>query len=168
MLKFLGGLVAFSSPSLSPLPSMYKAVCISSSSSSSIKAIKPASRRVSRSTLCSARRRVRYDDEGDDDKEEYGHNAEIALLELYSQSARDEALLVNAMVDEHAVEVLIFKGFSSCLSYRTSPDPSRSVLPQKAKIKSIDRIKGPFDPTDIEYLEKGLTWEDFKSRLSPN
>lgn len=58
-----------------------------------------------------------------------------------------------------------FQGFSSALSYRTSPDPSRSVLPARAVIKSIDRIKGPFDPSNIEYLEKDITWEAFKQRL---
>ena len=57
---------------------------------------------------CSARRRVVYEDEEED--EEYdGYNAEIAMLETYTQSARNEALLVKAMVDEEEVEVLIFK-----------------------------------------------------------
>ncbi|XP_027154631.1 uncharacterized protein LOC113754421 [Coffea eugenioides] len=115
---------------------------------------------------CSARRRVVYEDEEED--EEYGYNAEIAMLETYTQSARNEALLVKAMVDEEEVEVLIFKGFSSCLSYGTSPDPSRSVLPARAQIKFIDRVRGPFEPSNIEYIEKGLTWEFFKSRLQSN
>lgn len=47
------------------------------------------------------------EDEGDG--EEYGHNEEIAMLELYSQSARGEALLVHALVDGEEVEVLIYK-----------------------------------------------------------
>ncbi|KAF2305627.1 hypothetical protein GH714_007122 [Hevea brasiliensis] len=85
---------------------------------------------------------------------------------MYTQSAREEALLVQAVVDEQEVEVLIFKGFSSSLSYETSPDPSRSVLPARAVIKSIDRIKGPFDPSNVEYIEKGLTWESFKTRFA--
>jgi hypothetical protein len=59
----------------------------------------------------------------------------------------------------------MFQGFSSSLSYRTSPDPSRSILPARAVIKSIDRIKGPFDPSNIEYIQKGLTWEAFKTSL---
>ena len=50
---------------------------------------------------------MRYDD--DDDDEEYRHNEEIAMLELYSQSARGEVLLVKALVDGQEVEVLIFK-----------------------------------------------------------
>ncbi|PIN15920.1 hypothetical protein CDL12_11437 [Handroanthus impetiginosus] len=112
-----------------------------------------------------ARRRVTYDDEDEDEDEEFGYNKEIAFLESYTQLMKDEVLLVQAMVGEEQVEVVIFKGFSSCLSYRTSSDPSRSVLPARAVIKSIDRVKGPFDPSDIQYIEKGLTFDELKSRL---
>ncbi|KAK6793304.1 hypothetical protein RDI58_006757 [Solanum bulbocastanum] len=117
--------------------------------------------------LSHARRRIIYDNDDDDDEEEDNNNLELAMLEFYSQSMRNEALLVKALVDEEDVEVLIFKGFSSCLSYRTSPDPSKSVLPTRAVIKCIDRIKGPFDPSNIVYLEKGLTVEAFKDRILP-
>eukprot|EP00262_Sarcandra_glabra_P018526 TRINITY_DN6680_c0_g1_i1.p1 TRINITY_DN6680_c0_g1~~TRINITY_DN6680_c0_g1_i1.p1 ORF type:complete len:172 (-),score=40.21 TRINITY_DN6680_c0_g1_i1:338-853(-) len=113
---------------------------------------------------CSARRRVRYEEE-DDEEEDYGHNSEIAMLELYSESANDEVLIVRALVDDQEEEVLIFKGISSSLSNRTAPSLSRSVLPARAIIKSIDRIKGPFDPSNIEYLEKDLAWEAFKVRI---
>ncbi|XP_050231276.1 uncharacterized protein LOC126680237 [Mercurialis annua] len=113
---------------------------------------------------CNARRRGGHEEEEEDC--EYGVNEEIAMLEIYSESARGEALLVHAIVDDEQVEVLVFKGFSSCLSYKTSPDPSKSVLPARAIIESIDRIKGPFDPSNIEYLEKGLSWPAFKSRFA--
>ncbi|MED6132766.1 hypothetical protein PIB30_021893 [Stylosanthes scabra] len=121
------------------------------------------------SLLCAARRQVRYED-GDIDEydDEYGHNKEIAMLEYYSQSARGEALLVHAIVDQEEVDVLIFKGFSSSLSYSTSPDLTRSILPERAVIKTIDRIKGPFDPDNIVYLQKDVTWEDFKKKLLSN
>lgn len=98
------------------------------------------------SLLCGARRQIRYQDEDEERDGGYGHNEEISKLEFYSQSARGEALIVHALVDQNEVEVLIFKGFSSSLSYGTSPDPTRSILPARAVIKSIDRIKGPFDP----------------------
>ncbi|XP_022985163.1 uncharacterized protein LOC111483247 [Cucurbita maxima] len=117
-------------------------------------------RRRQRPNDCAARRRVRYDDEEDED-EEYGHNEQISLLESYTQAAAGEALIVHAALDGDLVEVLVFKGFSSCLSYATSSDPSRSVLPARATIQSIDRIKGPFDPSNIEYIQKGVTWESF-------
>ncbi|XVE74630.1 hypothetical protein DITRI_Ditri12bG0032600 [Diplodiscus trichospermus] len=113
-------------------------------------------------------RRARCEDEDEESgEEEHCYHEDIAIVELYSQSARGEALLVHALVDEQEVEVLIFKGFSSCLSYGTSPDPSRSVIPARAVIKSIDRIKGPFAPSNIEYIERGLKWESFKTHLAP-
>ncbi|XP_024994624.1 uncharacterized protein LOC112527981 [Cynara cardunculus var. scolymus] len=111
-------------------------------------------------TRCRARRQVRFEDEND---EEYEHNEEIAMLEFYSQVAKNEALLVKAVVDDEEVEILVFKGFSSSLSSGTSFDPTRSILPAKAVIKCIDRVKGPFDPSNIDYIEKDLTVEAFKT-----
>ncbi|XP_061994557.1 uncharacterized protein LOC133712470 isoform X1 [Rosa rugosa] len=142
-----------------------------SSTCSTFKALKNVfNPRVYSSIRCAARRRVRYDDDddGDEDEENEENNKEIALLELYSQCVRGEALIVHAMVDDQPVEVLVFKGFSSCLSYRTSPDPSKSILPARAVIESIDRVRGPFDPSNIEYLQKDLSWKVFKSNLPPN
>ncbi|KHN34542.1 hypothetical protein glysoja_045104 [Glycine soja] len=62
----------------------------------------------------------------------------------------------------------MFPGFSSCLSYSTSPDPTRCILPARAVIVSIDRIKGPFNPANIVYLQKGVTWEKFKTNVFSN
>ncbi|XP_061371861.1 uncharacterized protein LOC133314391 isoform X2 [Gastrolobium bilobum] len=58
---------------------------------------------------CAARRQVRYQDGDEDRDDEYGYNEEITKLEFYSQSARGEALLVHALVDQEEVDVLIFK-----------------------------------------------------------
>ncbi|XP_062150188.1 uncharacterized protein LOC133858736 [Alnus glutinosa] len=160
-LKRLGGWAILSSPPMLPFSVKADSFTRRVSVRLAIRALKLSHRRV-RSSWCAARRRsVRYED----DEEEDGHNEEIAMLEFYSQSAKGEALIVDAVVDEEEVQVLIFKGFSSSLSYRTSPDPSRSILPARAVIKSIDRIKGPFDPSNIEYIQKGLTWEAFKTSL---
>ncbi|KAL6637038.1 hypothetical protein ACP70R_024610 [Stipagrostis hirtigluma subsp. patula] len=142
--------------------------------------------------VCRVRRRVRYDEDDEDDDEEWGHNEDIARLERYSEGARDQALLVSARVDDEVEVVLVFKvpdtstatkpylhmqcrrhtgpmpcvpGFSSSLSGVTAADPARSVLPERAIIQSVDVVKGPFDPNNIEYLEKGVAWDDFKSRL---
>lgn len=62
-----------------------------------------------KSLWCGARRQVRYQDEDEDRDDEYGYNEEISKLEFYSQSARGEALIVHALVDQNEVEVLIFK-----------------------------------------------------------
>ncbi|XP_019171261.1 PREDICTED: uncharacterized protein LOC109166840 [Ipomoea nil] len=167
MLKYYAALLSLSSPppSLPIFPTGFTLHYPSSLSfsSSSINGLKPAARRLSGSLLHS-RRRVIYDDDNEDEEED-GYNAEIAMLEVYSQSVKDEALLVKAVVDEEEVEVIIFKGFSSSLSYGTSPDPTKSVLPAKAKIKYIDRIKGPFNPSNIDYIERDIPWDAFKSLL---
>ncbi|CAL4918690.1 unnamed protein product [Urochloa decumbens] len=115
--------------------------------------------------LWRVRRRVRYDEDDEDDDEEWGHNEDFARMERYTEDARDQALLVKARVDDEVELVLVFKGFSSSLSGGTAADPSRSILPERAIIQSVDVVKGPFDPTNIEYLEKGVEWDDFKSRL---
>ncbi|KAF6150784.1 hypothetical protein GIB67_020867 [Kingdonia uniflora] len=60
---------------------------------------------------------------------------------------------------------LTLQGFSSFLSYKTLAYPTRSVLPSRVVIASIDRIKGPFDPIKNEYIEKYLIWEICRSRL---
>ncbi|KAJ0240488.1 Uncharacterized protein HA466_0221180 [Hirschfeldia incana] len=125
----------------------------------------PTTARASKPSLrCGARRRVR-DDGGEDEDESYGYNEEIAMLETYSQTCRDEALIVTATVDEEEVEVLIFKGFSSCLSGETAVDPARSVLPERAVITKIDRVRGPFDPSEIHYIQKGLSFQGFKEAM---
>uniref|UniRef100_A0A0D3FN79 DUF7734 domain-containing protein n=2 Tax=Oryza TaxID=4527 RepID=A0A0D3FN79_9ORYZ len=115
-----------------------------------------------RGAVACRRRRVRHEE---DEEEEYGHNEEMARLERYSEGARDQALLVKARVDDEVEVVLVFKGFSSRLSGRTAADPAMSVLPERAIIQTVDVVRGPFDPTNIEYLEKDLQWDDFKSRL---
>lgn len=62
-----------------------------------------------------ARRRIRYDEDDDEegDVNDYGNNEEIAMLEYYSECVREVAFLVKAEVDEQEVEILIFK-VSSC------------------------------------------------------
>ncbi|KAK8490089.1 hypothetical protein V6N13_005221 [Hibiscus sabdariffa] len=148
------------------LPTIPKATCSLQPDRFAIKTLKLCNyERANFHVSCAARRRIRYHDE-DEEEEENEYNEEIAILEIYSQSAREEALIVHALVDEQQVEVLIFKGFSSCLSYGTAPDPSKSVIPRRAVIKYIDRIKGPFHPSNIQYIERGLQWESFKTRFA--
>lgn len=124
-----------------------------------------AGERATKSFMCGARRRVRDDVGGEDEDEAYGYNEEMAMLEVYSQTCREEALIVTAIVDDEEVEVVIFKGVSSCLTGETAVDPARSVLPERAVIKTIDRVKGPFDPSQIHYIQKGLSFQAFKETI---
>ena len=112
MLTHLGNWTTPSSTSIPSLvPSLRAGSLPSRPSSSWLNSLGEAIlKSSSSSTLCAARRRVRsYEEEEKEEEEEYGYNEEIEMLELYSQSARGEALLVQAMVDGQEVEVLIFK-----------------------------------------------------------
>nr|CAD1832558.1 unnamed protein product [Ananas comosus var. bracteatus] len=132
--------------------------------------------------VCGARRRARYEEEDGGGEEEYGHNDEIALLESYSESARDEALLVTAAVDGDDELLLIFKyscnrvqvnnpvmlkivtnstatGVLVVLELQNCGGSVEKRAAGEAVIQSIDIVRGPFDPNNIQYLEKGLTWK---------
>ncbi|CAI0454129.1 unnamed protein product [Linum tenue] len=140
----------------STIPSPTTAVSMNSLHKLTEKAYGPC---TTTAAAAAGRRQARWDsiaDEEDDgeNNEDEEYNQEIAVLEFYTQSARGEALVVHA------------SGFSSCLNYGTAADPSKSVIPARAVIKWVDRIKGPFDPSNIEYLEKEISWDSFKARLA--
>ncbi|KAI4386510.1 hypothetical protein MLD38_004438 [Melastoma candidum] len=118
--------------------------------------------------ICNARgrRSARHGyEEEEDDEEEYGYNEDIGELEEYTRSVRGEALIVHSVVDGNDVELVIYKGFSSSLSHMTWADPSKSVLPARAEVKRIDRIRGPFNPSDVFYIERDVPWDTFRARI---
>ncbi|HEY9764252.1 MAG TPA: hypothetical protein V6D07_17110 [Trichocoleus sp.] len=87
-------------------------------------------------------------------------------LEQYTLRVPQEVLLVNAEVEGEADQVVVFRGFSSSLVRPTAFDPDVPVLPDKAVIESIDRLLGPYQPSNPRYLAKGLTWEAFEELLN--
>ncbi|CAL1392198.1 unnamed protein product [Linum trigynum] len=149
----------------STIPSPTTAVSMNSLHKLTEKAYGPC---TTTAAAAAGRRQARWDSVADEEEnnEDEEYNQEIAVLEFYTQRCRGEALVVHASVDGQLVEVLIFRGFSSCLNYGTAADPSKSVIPARAVIKWVDRIKGPFDPSNIEYLEKEISWDSFKARLA--
>lgn len=85
----------------------------------------------------------------------------IGILENYTEKVPSEILLVHALVDGEEDEILVFKGQSSSLMRATSPDPGEAVLPPTAVISCIDRMQGPFNPSNPEYIEAGLSLDAF-------
>jgi hypothetical protein len=77
-----------------------------------------------------------------------------------------EVLVVTAEIEGETDQILIFKGFSSSLMRPTDFDPEVPVLPEDAKIISIDRIASPYNPTNPTYIQQGLTWEQMQVLLS--
>lgn len=87
-------------------------------------------------------------------------------LEQYTIKRPQEVLIINVEVDGEADEIAIFKGFSSSLMRPTAFDPDVPVLPDTAKIISIDRVASPYNPDQIRYIQQGLTWETIQPLLA--
>ena len=64
-------------------------------------------------------------------------------LEQYTVKRSHEVLIVKAQIDGEFDEIAIFKGFSSSLTRSTASDPEVPVLPEEAKIVSVDRLQSP-------------------------
>jgi hypothetical protein len=60
---------------------------------------------------------------------------------------------------------ILLQGFSSSVMRPTATDPGDPVLPSTAKVTGIDRIKAPYMPSKVEYLEQDVSWQDFQQRL---
>jgi len=89
----------------------------------------------------------------------------IWRLEQYTLKHPQEVLLVTAEVAGQAEQVAVFKGFSSSLTHPTAFDPDVPILPDDAAIISIDRLYGPFQPSNPRYIQQQMTWEAMQSLL---
>lgn len=86
-------------------------------------------------------------------------------LEQYTIKRPQEVLLVNVEIAGEEDRIAIFKGFSSSLMRPTASDPDVPVLPDDAKIISIDRVGSPYNPVSPRYIERGLSWEMMQALL---
>jgi hypothetical protein len=86
-------------------------------------------------------------------------------LEEYTMRHPHEMLLVTATIDGKADQIAIFKGFSSSLMCPTAFDPDVPVIPVGAEIHEIDRLQSPYNPNDPRYIERHLTWAQFREYL---
>ena len=87
-------------------------------------------------------------------------------LEQYTLKRPQEVLLVSAEIAGEPDQVAIFRGYSSSLMRPTAFDPEIPVLPDSARILTIDRVASPYNPDNPTYLEQGLTWETIQSLLT--
>lgn len=86
-------------------------------------------------------------------------------LEQYTVQFPREVLLVAIEVNGQPDQIAIYKGFSSSLMCPTAFDPEVPMIPQEAKIVSIDRLQGPYNPNAPRYLQRGMSWTEFESLL---
>jgi hypothetical protein len=89
----------------------------------------------------------------------------IQRLEQYTFRFPNEVLMVTAKVDGEEDYVVIFRGFSSSLVNPTAADPEVPVLPENATIETIDRLQGPYNPDNPQYIEQDIAWAEFSDRL---
>ncbi|MDY6899764.1 MAG: hypothetical protein SWZ49_17050 [Cyanobacteriota bacterium] len=87
-------------------------------------------------------------------------------LEQYTVKRPQEVLLVTVEINDERDEVAIFRGFSSSLMRPTAFDPDIPVIPQEAKLISLDRLKSPYNPESPDYIEKGLSTEAIAKLLA--
>lgn len=86
-------------------------------------------------------------------------------LEEYTLKHREEALLVTIVVEREEQQLIVFRGFTSSLTNPTPPDPAEPVIPPGAELKSIDRVKAPYNPSAPCYVQQGLTWQEMQSLM---
>jgi hypothetical protein len=91
--------------------------------------------------------------------------SKISRLERYTEQRRQEVLLINAEVNGEPDQIAIFRGFSSSLMRPTIADPDVPVLGDDATILTIDRLQGPLNLENPQYLQRDLTWEMMESLL---
>ncbi|WP_186596275.1 hypothetical protein [Synechococcus sp. PROS-7-1] len=81
----------------------------------------------------------------------------LPALEAISRDRPDRVLRLRGTVQssegaEDVLEVLIFRGFSSCTTHPTDFDPDQSVLPDGAALETAELLRGPLNPQQEERL----------------
>ncbi|ABI47127.1 hypothetical protein [Synechococcus sp. CC9311] len=81
----------------------------------------------------------------------------LPVLEAISRDHPDRVLRLRGTVqtserEEEVLEVLIFRGFSSCTTHSTDFDPDRTVLPDGAVLETGELLLGPLDPQQEQLL----------------
>lgn len=86
-------------------------------------------------------------------------------LEQYTAKRPQEVLVVTVEVAGELDQIAIFKGFSSSLMRPTAFDPEVPVLPDDAKILTIDRVASPYNPQSPSYIQQELTLDSIQTLL---
>jgi hypothetical protein len=87
-------------------------------------------------------------------------------LEQYTGKRPQEVLIVTIELADEQDKIAVFKGFSSSLMRPTAFDPDVPVLPDDAKVISIDRIASPYNPESPRYIQQGISWAEMEVLLA--
>ena len=75
---------------------------------------------------------------------------------------RLRGVVIGAGGDREALEVLMFRGFSSSTTHPTQFDPDQSVLPEGAVLEVGELLTGPLNPEDERRLAGPMPAGAFK------
>ena len=79
-------------------------------------------------------------------------------LENYTLKRKQEVLMVHVETASGESDlVMIYAGFSSSLMNPTAFDPDVPVIAEDSQIKAIDRLASPYNPSNPQYLESGVS-----------
>lgn len=87
-------------------------------------------------------------------------------LEQYTLQHPEEVLIVTIEIEAQPEKIIIYKGFSSSLTGQTAFDPDVPLIPETAKIISIDRLASPYQPEAPQYLQTQISWSDMQKILN--
>ncbi|BAB74547.1 hypothetical protein ACN23B_14265 [Anabaena sp. FACHB-709] len=87
-------------------------------------------------------------------------------LEQYTTKRPQEVLLVTVEIADEQDKIAIFKGFSSSLMRPTAFDPDVPVIPDEARVISVDRIASPYSPESPRYIQRDISWEAMENVLT--
>ena len=88
-------------------------------------------------------------------------------LEQYTIKCKDEVLIVSVETAGGEEDlVMIYQGFSSSLMHSTAYDPDIPVIATDSTIVSVDRVASPYNPSNPQYIEAGLTLAAMEKILS--
>lgn len=87
-------------------------------------------------------------------------------LEQYTSKRPQEVLLVTVEIADEQDKIAIFKGFSSSLMRPTAFDPDVPVIPDEARVISVDRIASPYNPESPRYIQRDISWEAMETVLT--
>jgi len=81
----------------------------------------------------------------------------LQALEAISRDRADRVVrlggrVITASGEIEALEVLIYRGFSSCTTHPTAFDPDTCVLPEGGVIETAELLVGPLQPQQEQRL----------------
>jgi len=86
-------------------------------------------------------------------------------IEEYTKGNPHFVIIIRAEENGENLEIMTFRGFSSCLTGATEYDPDLPVLSSSGLISSIDLLQAPYNPISPQYIEQNLTPAQFEANF---